>query len=83
MRSPTFGVGRESRRVLRLCELEFYCYLADLSFFACANRSVSCRHREAAVGSLEPLFCRGNFPQLKGDEIVLCTTQLGLVLRNL
>ena len=83
MRSPTFGVGRESRRVLRLCELEFYCYLADLSFFARANRSVSCRHRETAVVSLEPLFCRGNFPQLTGDEIVLCTTQLSLVLGNL
>lgn len=83
MRSPTFGVGREGRRVLRLCELEFYCYLAELSFLACANRSVSCRHCEAVVGHLEPLFCRGNFPQLTGDEIVLCTTQLSLVLGNL
>ncbi len=83
MRSPTFGVGRERRRVLRLCELEFYCYLADLSFFARANRSVSCRHREAVVGHLEPLFCRGNFPQLTGDEIFLCITQLSLALGNL
>ena len=44
-----FGVGRERRRVLTLCDAEFLRYLTDLGFLGRANRAVGGRHREDAV----------------------------------